>query len=173
MFFDPAMIDAWPLTGTLTSRGLKLLRDAPTPDTHEAVVRDHLRLFGGAGKSLACPYESPWVDRDGLVFDISTFDVRDAYAEYGLRVTAYNREPDDHVGYELAFVAHLARMIAENPRADTVELTKVITRFTSHHLAAFTPQLREAMTAHADTVFYRAMAELLGGFVATARTFTA
>lgn len=71
------------------------------------------RIFIGPGKPLVSLYESTYVNKEQLVFQQSTLDVRNAYAAFGLKVLQKRHEPDDHIGSELAFMAHLGQRAFE------------------------------------------------------------
>lgn len=168
------LVTQWPLTDASSKHGVEVLIKAMDegrgPGSEEAIKRDHLYLFGDAGKPLACPYESPYVGRDGLVFDEATFQVRAWYRKYGFQIGALNREPDDHLGYELAFAAILTELISQNPQA--AEVWDDLADFTRNHLSVFGYAVAEGIATHANTDFYRACAHFLTGALDTLRNFT-
>lgn len=167
-FQDATALDEWPLTDAQSARGIAILRQAlaeGSPDTHEALERDHLYLFTGIGKPLAQPYESPYLSKEGLLFDEQTSQVRRAYAAHGLEVPDH-RFPDDHIGYEFAFVAHLARKAAQGADRDVLG---DLQRFVEEHLGRFAPQVAASMREHADTAIYRGLADLSEGVLAHVR----
>lgn len=173
-FSSPSLVAAWPLPNKASKYGTDLLLTAieqgDGPGTTEAIKRDHLYLFGDAGKPLACPYESPYVSRDGLVFDQATFEVRNWYRRYGFEIEALNRQPDDHLGYELAFAAILAESLSDP--APSAGVFDDLTTFTRDHLAVFAYSVAEGIATHAQTVFYQACAHLLTGTLDALRDFT-
>lgn len=71
---------------------------------------DYTRLFIGPSKVLAPPWESVFMSTDRLVFQEQTLEVRNWYRRMGLEPEKINQEPDDHIGLELAFLAHLAQL---------------------------------------------------------------
>lgn len=163
---DDAMAQ-WPLTDQQSQRGIAMLREAVREgnvDSHEDLERDHLYLFTGIGKPLAQPYESPYLSKEGLLFEEQTVAVREAYAAHGLRVPN-PRVPDDHIGYEFAFVAHLAGQVAEG----NATALPALYRFVSEHLGCFAGDVAEGLREHARTATYRALAELSEGVLAHVR----
>ncbi|MDO5721621.1 MAG: molecular chaperone TorD family protein [Actinomycetaceae bacterium] len=174
IFADPALLESWPLDDSASTRGIDTLSQALTsPDglgSLELIKRDHLYLFGGAGKPLACPYESPYVDKDGLVFDEATFAVRAAYKRFGFQINNLNREPDDHLGYELAFVSALCKHLSQYPQDSDVK--KQLDDFVTTHLSAFGYAVAEGIAVHARSPFYLGSAHLLTGLLDKLRDFT-
>lgn len=160
------MLDNWPLEDSRSLAGIKKLRTQP--DTKEALDRDHLYLFTGVSAPLAQPYESPYVTDDGLVFEDSvTLRVRDLYSQFGLSVPDQGRYPDDHIGYEIAFVSTGCYEIgAGNP--DAVAPTK---EMLNDHLLAFAPAVLDAVREHAQTAVYQALPDLTEGFLTGAQSF--
>jgi putative dimethyl sulfoxide reductase chaperone len=69
---------------------------------------DYTRLFVGPGKVLAPLWESVYYGEERLTFQEETLDVRRWYQRFGLELVNLYHEPDDHIGLELAFLAHLA-----------------------------------------------------------------
>lgn len=164
---DDDALAQWPLTDQQSQRGIAMLREAVREgnvDSHEDLERDHLYLFTGIGKPLAQPYESPYLSKEGLLFEEQTVAVREAYAAHGLRVPN-PRVPDDHIGYEFAFVAHLAGQVAEG----NATALPALYRFVSEHLGCFAGDVAEGLREHARTAIYRALAELSEGVLAHVR----
>lgn len=152
---DPEMLEVWPLHDDLTDRGLALLKEAPASAEDEA--HDHLYLFTGIGRPLAVPYESPYFSYDRLVMDEDTFDVREAYRTHGFAVP-HEHIPDDHIGYEIAFITELA---AQNkPGAPAV-----IQDFVEKHLGRYAYLVTDALREHAKSSTYRALADLTEGWL--------
>ncbi len=174
---DHATLDQWPLRGRdpATDAGLEQLRLAldeargSGPD-EGALEADFRRLFVGPGHLVAPPWESVHVSGEGLTFAAQTLDVRRAYAEFGLEAPALHREPDDHVGLELAFVGELAvAALRAADAGDVVGQTHVVTamaRFAEAHLAVWVPGFARLVAEHADTALYRGVGLLLDGAVA-------
>lgn len=164
---DDDALAEWPLADPQSQRGISMLREAVREgnvDSREDLERDHLYLFTGIGKPLAQPFESPYLSKEGLLFEEQTVAVREAYAAHGLRVPN-PRVPDDHIGYEFAFVAHLAGQAAEV----NVGALPALHGFVGQHLGCFAGEVAEALREHARTAIYRALAELSEGVLAHVR----
>ncbi len=153
---DPGIVD-----------GLALLHEALStwgPTEVAGLRRDYRRLFVGPGKVLAPPWESVYLSADHLVFDKQTSAVRGLYAQFGLRAPNLRREPDDHLGLELAFMVHLGTSaIAALERADEGALSSLLgaqRAFLGEHLVRWAPACFARIEEHADTAYFRGVARL-------------
>ena len=135
---------------------------------------DFNRLFVGPGEMLAAPWESVYRSKTKLTFQESTLQVRELYERFGVQAPAMHREPDDHLGLELAFVATLSDLAARAAAAaDAPQLTKCFETqkdFLQDHLLAWAPGCLELVEKHAETGYYRGAALLgLGSLAESAR----
>ena len=53
-----------------------------------------------------------------MIFQEQTLHVRQWYSRFGLQVVKLHKEPDDHIGLELEFVAHLANLALQAIRSE-------------------------------------------------------
>ena len=115
---------------------------------------------------LAYPWESVYISKMPFLFLESTLEVRDWYRRYGLEVVNFKREPEDFIGFELSFLAHLSQLAldaAEQGDMDGVAaLVKAQRDFLSEHLLRWGFEWANRAAQHAETDFYR-------GFVLMAR----
>jgi len=137
-------------------------------DEHFAGLKmDYTRLFIGLDTLITAPWESVYYNRERMVFQEQTIQVRNWYARYGLQVEQYNREPDDHIGLEMSFVAHLATLALQALEADDQarldELIQAQRDFLSEHPLGWAPTWAKRVKEHAETDFYRGMAYLSHG----------
>lgn len=119
--------------------------------------QDHLRLFSGPFPA-APPWESVWRERQRLLFGETTAAVRAIYAAHGLAAERANREPEDHLGLELAFLAHLIQQgLAENAeRNNAVETSReAAVRFLDEHVLVWAEDCLVTAANAAATLFYR------------------
>lgn len=167
-FANPEMLEAWPLHDEASQKGLDLLADSA--DTAMLLRRDHLYLITGVGRPLAEPHESARLSRDHLVFEKETLEVRDAYASEGFKVPHLGKEPDDHIGFEVAFLAEMAtKIVAAVHTHDDAEARRaatVIRDFYDAHTGRFVADVISDIRANAGTNTYKAVADLLEGFIA-------
>lgn len=177
---SPEQLAEWPYDDPLTAGGIRLLersgRRAAEGDEGEALpalVADHRRLFVGPRPLLAAPWESVHRSREGLVFDVQTLQVREAYRRFGLQSPLLNKEPDDHIALEAAFVATLALRaldaLEEGRDAEAERCVSGIREFQAEHLDAWVPDLLARIDEHAETDYHRGIARLTEGALAQLR----
>ncbi|HSM55640.1 MAG TPA: molecular chaperone TorD family protein [Candidatus Sulfomarinibacteraceae bacterium] len=155
--------------------GLGLLREWSEAYAHSEeqgemladVKADHTRLFVVTEKLPLTPWESVYYSEERLLFQESTVDVRNWYAQFGLETVTGRSEPEDHIGLELAFVAHLAHralmaLDAGNEQAFQ-QLLAAQKGFCQKHLMVWAPLWCAQMVEYARTDFYRGLALLLRG----------
>jgi TorA maturation chaperone TorD len=140
-------------------------------DTFDELCSDYTRLFIGPGKVLSPPWESVYFSEDRLTFQESTLQVREWFRRFGLESDKLYREPDDHIGLEFEFVAHLARhalrALEQNDQHGYEAATSAQRDFIAEHLR-WAPGWCGQVETHAKTDFYRGMAMLARGAVAEA-----
>jgi TorA maturation chaperone TorD len=128
---------------------------------------DYTRLFVGPGMVLTPPWESVFFSEERLTFQEQTLQVREWYRRYGLQVEKLHHEPDDHIGLELEFVAHLAKMGLlglEQNGGDALERALDAQRdFLSEHLLRWALDWCAQVQAQAQNDFYRGIALLTRG----------
>ncbi|WP_103062019.1 TorD/DmsD family molecular chaperone [Actinomyces qiguomingii] len=160
--------DQWPLgdvvapdspTGRLTRRGWQgLIASQRDGESAESVWADQDRLYGITATAAVPPFESVHREEEGLVFGDHTLQVRRAYRRLGLHAPHLNREPDDHLGLELDFLARCCQTAleaADSGRPDRQEQYEAAAReFTEAHLLAWAPAMlqRAALEAHTHWV---------------------
>lgn len=171
---SPEQLAEWPYDDPLTAGGIRLLErsgqraaEADEGEALPALVADHRRLFVGPRPLLAAPWESVHRSREGLVFDVQTLQVRKAYRRFGLQSPLLNKEPDDHIALESAFVANLALRaldaLEEGRDEDTERFVTGIGEFRAEHLDEWVPDLLARVSEHAETDYQRGMAQLTEG----------
>jgi len=154
-------------------RGAELLRSWAAEYTQEGadlVYSDCMALLIGPGKPLAAPWESVYSEaNEGLIFQQETVDVRKAYRAFGLQIDKLHHEPDDHIAYELEFVATLCARAAEALAGNSGDEAKTILdakdAFFTNHLSTWAFKWCDLMDENAKTDFYRGIALLVRGFI--------
>jgi putative dimethyl sulfoxide reductase chaperone len=161
-------------------RGLELLqrwteenRRGVSEEEFNALKQDQLHLFIGLDHVLAPVWESVYFNENRFVFQEQTLQVRQWYSRFGLQAERLYREPDDHIGLELGFVAHLASLTLQAidlDDQDTFNKTLQAQRdFLSEHLLRWGPAWAKLVKQHAETDFYRGLAHLtIGALLAAA-----
>jgi TorA maturation chaperone TorD len=157
----------WPVDSDTPElrRGLDLLTSFCTdwaPEQLEVLTLDYTRLFLGLDRTLASPYESVFLSEDHLLFEKQTLAVRAAYEQYDLQVPEKNQIPDDHLGYELQFVAALCDQLVHawqgSEHRATKSLKADLCQFLDQHLLQWLPAFCERVARYGETGFYRGMA---------------
>ena len=178
-FAGDRLFEAWPFPSgdDRTTAGLALLTAfcrGWDPAQLAALTWDFNRLFVGPGEMLATPWESVYRSKTKLTFQEPTLQVRALYERFGVQAPAVHREPDDHLGLELAFVATLSDLAARAAAGnDTTRLARCFEAerdFLQDHLLAWAPACLELVEKHAETGYYRGAALLaLGSLAESAR----
>ncbi len=144
-------------------------RGGMTSQAFEDLCADYTRLMMGPGRVIAPPWESVYYSDERLVFQEKTLQVRAWYQRFGLEAQNLHKEPDDHIGLELAFVAHLAHqaLIALDQQDRTAFETILAAQreFLSEHLLIWAPQWCDVVQAEAKTDFFRGIALLTRGIL--------
>jgi TorA maturation chaperone TorD len=135
---------------------------------------DFTRLFLGPAQAPAAPWESVYFCDERLVFQQQTLQVREWYARFGLELVHLHQEPDDHIGLELEFLAHLAKLgvqaLEANDSARFDELLKAQREFLAAHPIKWGMEWCRLVEKNAQTDFYRAVASLTRGSLAELAT---
>jgi TorA maturation chaperone TorD/Pyruvate/2-oxoacid:ferredoxin oxidoreductase delta subunit len=134
-------------------------------EAEPGLEQEFTRLFLGPGRPVAHPYES--VYREGRTMGETTLDVRRRLAEEGLAPNS-QRLPD-HVGIELAFMAHLAAREALAWDAGEGDMARRLLQeqetFLSGHLGAWLPQFCHRILAGRPLIHYAQLAQRAEAFV--------
>ncbi|WKZ37373.1 MAG: molecular chaperone TorD family protein [Anaerolineales bacterium] len=136
-----------------------------------ALKADYTRLFVGIGKPVSPPWESVYFNEDRMIFQDQTLQVREWYRRFGLESEKLYKEPDDHIGLELSFLAHLAKQgLLALDEKDMPELERILQaqrQFLSEHPLKWISRWYELIKKHATTDFYRGIAHLTHGSLLT------
>lgn len=176
---DADVLAGWPLPlpgaedAGDTAAGLALLAESAVVGEDTRQVRaDHSRLFVGPGRLPAPPYESVHRSQERLLFDEQTLAVRGWYKHYGLSAPRQGREPDDHLGLELEFLAQLLvwalEALDDGDATAAATFTQAAGRFWAEHPQQWASTLFCLVDEHAATAFYRGLARLGLGLMAAA-----
>ena len=125
----------------------------------------------GAAKGRAQGKEIHYILQriNNRLFTDSTREVRAAFRAHGLEFEKKNREPDDHIGLMLSFLAVLAGREAEAVEAGDEETARSLQKdqadFIDNHVLTFVDEWAAAMAEKSDSDFYAGMALLACGLV--------
>lgn len=166
------LFDAFPLeTGQPEAEtGLALLRDfcaSWSADDLEALQHDYRRLFVGPGHLLAAPWESVYRGSDRLLFDTQTLLVRHEYQRFGMPIPNFHNEPEDHLGLEFRFIAHLCDLAlgaSERNQPQFIDAAIIeIQQFLRQHLLQWAPECLNLVIENARTDYYQGCSRLALG----------
>lgn len=107
------------------------------------------RLFVGPAKKAAPPWGSVYTDRDKVIFGRSALALHEWMGAHGVKRTAEPGMPEDHIGYQLACMAWLAR----NKPA-------LVDEYLQLHLLTWAPHFLDELREATTHPFYRGLAEL-------------
>lgn len=135
---------------------------AMAPEEWEELRREYLRLFLGPEKVLAPPWASVYLSKERLIFDENTLAVRRFYRDWQLETVHYKKEPDDHIGLELEFMAILSeRTLAAYEKGDWELYGRLIQgqlAFLHNHLLPWVSAFCRQILEHSFQSFYRGLA---------------
>ncbi len=173
---DGELLAEWPLApdSPLTEQGLALLRagvaSAPAAELLPHLRSDYTGLFVGLEQVGAPPWESVYLSREHLLFDVQTLAVREFYARFDLQIPKLEREPDDHIGFELLFLAHLLEgaggLLADGQIQPAQARLQAAQAFLAAHPQQWAEQFAARVRERAQTDYYRGWACLLLGSLA-------
>lgn len=139
------------------------LHDMPTLDE---LAADYAAIYLN-NKFSASPYESVWLSDEHLACDRSMFELREIYAAAGWQASDWRSRFDDHLVLQLQYLRRVLASAstmetmarghaATGPRVDPEKLAG----FIDQHLGYWLPDWAQRVSAHCNTAFYAALAEL-------------
>ena len=141
------------------------------------VATEYAELFVGPRPPLAPYYESVYLGANPRLFADVTMRVRAEYKAQGFQVDKRNHVPDDHIGYELAFMAQLCEREAdahEAGDAEKVAATQVAQdNFLAIHLGVWVGFLADRIASAWCADYYEVWARFIAAFVADDQAFFA
>lgn len=165
----------------LLGEGFKELRDyfaRRGPDPRTDLAADYARIFLAAGMfegDAGCPYESIYTSEEKLVMQEARDEVRAVYLAHSVNVNEELRLPEDHLSFELEFLAILSDRAAELAKArdmqGLVENLKTQVGFIDAHLLNWLEKLEERVIELARHRFYPAIMHITEGYLEQDRAF--
>jgi TorA maturation chaperone TorD len=113
----------------------------------------------------ASPFESVWLDQDGLAMQQPMFQVREWYRRYDIAAVDWRMRADDYLGYELAFLSHLLANCGEAPdQESSLQVLRDAAAFMDEHLLRWVPEFARRVAHRCDTNFYAGLAMLTAAY---------
>lgn len=166
--FD-SMLAAATRLGPDLAASARRLGDAFATHDLETLLVDYTRLFLGPPEALAKPYGSYWLGAEPALMQESTLAVMELYREGGFEVDEEFMELPDHIAVELEFLYLLVFKQNEAARAGLSDVradwTKLQGMFLAEHLGKWVTPFAAAVSAGAQTPFYRELAGLTERFL--------
>lgn len=156
--------------------GLTLMKDYVNQSRLDPLTElstDFAQLFLAAGNTNIAPsphpYESVYTSDNRLIMQEARDHVAGIYTSHGVGVGEGFGIPEDHIGIELEFLAHLCSLIScsQNNQltTDKSSLLQAKKDFLEQHLLNWTPQFCTDIVTHAETKFYKGLARLTECFL--------
>lgn len=121
---------------------------------------DFNALFVGPMKLAASPYESSYRNENGAVMQYYTLAVRHFYQKAGLTLINKNRDPEDHLAFELEFICYLLEH-----HDDDNGYMQLYTEFLKIHLSKWIDQHCERVRENTTNHLILGMSYLLQGLI--------
>ncbi len=155
------------------AEGLRLLAGyCRQTDVEKAVLDatgDHSTLFVGPTHVLAPPWSSIYLN-EGRLFGAATAQVSETYRRFGLQVPNRGQEPEDHIAFELEFVAEMDRRVQRSLERGDVRTAgadlAALDDFLVGHLQVWLGHLLGLVEEKAETAFYGGLAKMTRSLVA-------
>ncbi len=96
----------------------------------------------------ASPQESVWLDEDSLMCQTSMFQVRAWFESYELGIPDWRLRPDDHLVYQLQFMAALLN------RDDDMQTLEKLATFMDEHLLRWLGNFSERVMVRCETNYF-------------------
>ena len=135
----------------------------------QELLVDYSRLFLGPVQAMARPYASVWLSGENVLMQDTTMELLQLYEQGGFEIAEDFRELPDHVAVELEFLYLLtyqqnrAQAAGDEQALQAVQVLR--TAFLVGHLGRWLGPFIMAVHDHAQSDFYRALAELTELFV--------
>ena len=147
----------------------EIREEKENPAFLEEAKDEYTRLFIGPVSLVAPPWESVYGQKDAMLFQESTLEVRNTYRLFGLIPEGYPHVADDSLALELHFMALLAQRSLDAFYAGKYEdLAADLTgseEFLDKHLLVWIPKFLERMKGARSNILYPQMCLVLDEFL--------
>jgi putative dimethyl sulfoxide reductase chaperone len=151
------------LKGYLAQRSIGVLTD---------LAAEYASIFLGAGAIPglnAFTYESVYTSPEKLVMQDARDQVRGIYFKAGLERAEGTVEPEDHIAFELEFMAFLCQKLKTALERSDVDAARGALAeqadFITHHLSVWTPAFCADIERAARMDFYKGIAKITNGYL--------
>ena len=132
---------------------------------------EYARIFlaaGVQGGQSATPYESVFTSPDGLLMQDARDEVVKIYRSQGMDVDKSLNDPEDHLTFEIQFLANMCDKTREAMKDDepVCDLLRVQVDFIDQHIFNWLDKLIEQVNAYAVSDFYPSVMRVVRGYLA-------
>ncbi|HRE22385.1 MAG TPA: molecular chaperone TorD family protein [Rhabdaerophilum sp.] len=121
-----------------------------TPAALDALHADFAAIYLNHTYSVS-PLECVWLDPEGLILQEPMFEIRQWYAHYELAARNWRVRSDDHLAYQLEFIAHLLTHPLDHGPKDAAA-------FMDHHVLRWIEPFAARVSTRCRTQFYAGLA---------------
>lgn len=139
----------------LFSEGVRQIQREPEDAELDELAADYAGIYL-THALRASPYESVWIDEEGLAMQEPMFQIRGFYERHGLRVQDWRKRSDDHLVLQLQFISHLM--------SNDAELTEVAV-FLDEHLLRWIDEFAVRVASRCATAFYAGLGAITAAYL--------
>ena len=147
----------------------EIREEKENPAFLEEAKDEYTRLFIGPVSLVAPPWESVYGQKDAMLFQESTLEVRNTYRRFGLIPEGYPHVADDSLALELHFMALLAQRSLDafyaGKNEDLAADLSGSADFLKKHLLVWIPKFLERMKGARSNILYPQMCLVLDEFL--------
>ena len=146
--------------------------DTKREDALRAASNDFHKLFVGPTALRAVPWSSVYVDSSAVLFGPTAQAVRGEFERHGLVIPEGQKEPSDHIAYELQFLAEMhwrANSLwgeDEHPSPEALKALEDARSFKEKFLDIWSGTFLEKVEQGSRVDVYRGVASLTRGYLA-------
>lgn len=126
---------------------------------------EYSRLFIGPGHLPAPPWGSVYLSKERIIFDENTLEVREFFRKWGVVRKTKNKEPDDHIGYELEFLSILIdkglKELEKNNMEGFRRTLEAQKEFLERHALTWIHKFSNDLYTNTESYFYKGLAVFL------------
>lgn len=116
----------------------------------------------------ASPFESVWLDEEGLAMQQPMFQIREWYERHGMAAKDWRIRSEDHIGLQLQFLAHLLSKAGKS-NAPLKTLSE-LARFLDEHPLRWIDEFSLRVVQRCGTAFYAGCAMLTASYLDALRS---
>jgi len=153
------LMDSKPATEAmaLMHKSLSDLPEDPSESILDELAADYASIYLNHNIGVS-PEESVWLDEHNLICQESMFQVRSWYERYNLVIPDWRLRPDDHLVYELQFIAWL---LDHDHQPETLEQVAI---FMDEHLLRWLGNFASGVLSRCDTLYFAGSAALTAAY---------